>query len=158
MTLQTNHIDIFAGSDQTLVQPSYTSVLPINRPVTAIDPTYQRYMNTFDIAAQNTLYPWVYPTLPGDNGIPGQMHVVGNAVGLNPLRLGVPGNNVVNVLPQPPGVMSISQVTMGSVSFARKGDFAFLTPVQGRNPVGEKTLYLSQLVLYKKIRRNQFVP
>ena len=98
MTIQTNHIDFFMGSDMVLVKPGYVSVLPINRPATAIDPTYQRYMNAFDIAAQNTVYTWVYQTTPA-SGIPGQMHVVGNPVDMIPLRLGVPGNNIVTVLP-----------------------------------------------------------
>jgi hypothetical protein len=158
MVIQTNHVDLFMGSDQTLVQPGYASVLPIQRPATAIDPTFQRHMNGFDIAAQNTLYSWVYPVATGDNGIPGQMHAVGNAISASPIRLGVPGNNFVGVLPANPGVMSISQVTRGTVSFARKGDFAFLTPIQGRSPVGEKTLYLGQAVLYKKMRRDQYSP
>jgi hypothetical protein len=157
MTIQTNHIDLFMGSDQVLVKPQYASILPINRPVTAIDPTYQRYMSGYDIAAQNQLYAWVYPTVPGDNGIPGVMHVVGSAISPVPLRLAVPGNNFVTVLPPNPGVMSITQVTLGNTSFARKGDFAFLTPVQGR-AVSEKSLILAQLVLYKKVRRDQFVP
>jgi hypothetical protein len=158
MTIQTSHIDLFMGSDQILVKPIYTSVLPINRPVTAIDPTYQRYMSGYDIAAQNQVYSWVYPTVPGDNGIPGQMHVVGNAIDLGPLRLGVPGNNFVTVLPPNPGVMTISQVTQGSVSFAAKGDFVFLTPnVQGPS-VTPKSLAVAQVVLYKKIRRDQFTP
>jgi hypothetical protein len=157
MVIRTNHIDLFAGSDQTLVQPGYASVLPIQRPVTAIDPTFQRNMNGFDVAAQNTLYSYVYPVSPGQNGIPGQMHAVGNAIMMNPLRLGVPGNNFVTVLPADPGGISISQVTRGSASFAKKGDFAFLTPVQGRS-VGEKSLYLSQLVLYKQVRRDQYTP
>jgi hypothetical protein len=158
MVIQTNHIDIFAGSDINLVQPGYASVLPIQRPVTAIDPTFQRNMNGFDIAAQNTLYSWVYPVSTGENGIPGQMHAVGNAIMVNPLRLGVPGNNFVTVLPANPAGISISQVTRGSASFAKKGDFAFLTPIQGRSAMGEKTLYLAQLVLYKQIRRDQFAP
>jgi hypothetical protein len=157
MSIRTNHIDLFIGSDMSLVNPSYTSVLPINRPVTAIDQTYQRYMNGFDIAAQNTLYSWVYPTYPGDNGIPGQMHVVGNPMNLAPLQLGVPGNNLVTVLPPTPGVMTITQVTLGSPSFARKGDTAFLTLVPG-NPVTEKSLRVAQVVLYKNSRRDQFVP
>jgi len=156
MTLQTNHIDLFAGSDMGLVKPGYVSVLPINRPATAIDPTYQRYMNAFDIAAQNTIYTWVYQTTPA-SGIPGQMHVVGNAVNVFPLRLGVPGNNVVTVLPPTAAAFTVSQVTMGSVSFAKKGDAAFLTPLQG-NEVSPKSLRIAQMVLYKSIRRAQFVP
>ena len=157
MTIQTDHIDLFMGSDQTLVQPGYSSVLPIQRPVTAIDPTFQRNMNGFDIAAQNTLYSWVYPVSPGNYGIPGQMHAVGNFLMLNPLRLGVSGNNFVTVIAANSGGMSITQVTRGTVSFAQKGDLAFLTPVQGRSS-GEKTLYLSQVVLYKQIRRDRYVP
>lgn len=158
MAIRTDHLDVFAGSDRALVQPGYASVLPIQRPVTAIDPTYQRYMNTFDIAEQNTLYSWVYPTFVGDNGIPGQMHAVGNPIALNPLRLGVPGNNFVTVYPPNPGALSITRVTQGSPSFAKKGDTAFLTPVQGRRSVGEKSLILSQLILYKKVRLDQFAP
>jgi hypothetical protein len=157
MVIRTNHIDLFAGSDQTLVQPGYASVLPIQRPVIAIDPTYQRYMNGFDIAAQNQLYSFVYPVSPGDNGIPGQMHAVGNAVSLNPLQLGVPGNNFITVLPAGPDGYSISQVTRGSSSFADKGDMAFLTPIQGR-AMGEKSLNLSQVVLYKQMRKDQYTP
>jgi hypothetical protein len=155
--MQTNHIDLFAGSDKVLVNPGYTSVLPINRPVTAIDPTYQRYMNGFDIAAQNTLYSWVYPTYPGDNGIPGQMHVVGNPTNRAPLQLAVPGNNLVTVVPPTPGVMTVSQVTMGNLVFAKKGDAAFLTPVPG-NGVTSRSLRIAQVVLYKNIRRTEFVP
>jgi len=156
MTIQTNHIDFFMGSDMVLVKPGYVSVLPINRPATAIDPTYQRYMNAFDIAAQNTVYTWVYQTSPA-TGIPGQMHVVGNPVSVFPaLRLGVPGNNVVSVLPSPGG-FTVSHVTMGSLSYAKKGDGAFLTPVQG-NGVTPKSLRIAQTVLYKNIRFAQFVP
>jgi hypothetical protein len=139
-----------------LVKPGYVSVLPINRPATAIDPTYQRYMNAFDIAAQNTVYTWVYQTTP-TSGIGGQMHVVGNAVNVFPLRLGVPGNNIVTVLPPTPAAFTVSQVTQGSVSFAKKGDAAFLTPVQG-NEVSPKSLRIAQMVLYKSIRQAQFVP
>jgi hypothetical protein len=156
MTVQTNHIDFFMGSDMSLVKPGYVSVLPINRPTTVIDPTYQRYMNAFDIAAQNTIYTWVYQTTPA-TGIPGSMHIVGSPVNVFPLlRLGVPGNNVVSVVPTTGG-FTVSQVTMGSLSYAKKGDGAFLTPVQG-NGVTPKSLKIAQVVLYKNIRFAQFVP
>jgi len=158
MTVQTDHIDLFVGSDQALVQPGYSSVLPINRAVTAIDQTYQRYMNGFEIDKQNTLYSWVFPVSTGDTGIPSNMHVVGNSVQVDPVRLSVIGNNIVTIVP-PPGLgsYSISRVTLGSTSFARKGDFAFLTPIRG-NAVGEKSLRLAEVVLYKKIRRDRYVP
>jgi hypothetical protein len=48
-------------------------------------------------------------------------------------------------------------VTRGSTSFAHKGDLAFLTPVQGR-AAGEKSLNLSQVVLYKQMRKDQYSP
>jgi hypothetical protein len=158
MTVQVPHIDIFVGSEQALVQPNYTSDLPLlNKPVIAIDPSFNRWMNAYDPVAQNQLYSWVYPILPV-TGVPTQMHVVGNPINLGPLRLGVPGNNVVTLLPPVPGVMTMTQVTVGGSAFARKGDLVYLTPVQGRDPAGEKSLLLSQAVLYKKIRRDQYVP
>ncbi|HEX3447222.1 MAG TPA: hypothetical protein VHS97_03160, partial [Isosphaeraceae bacterium] len=47
---------------------------------------------------------------------------------------------------------TVSQVTRGSLDYARKGDYAFLMPRQ-LNPKG---LVLSQLVLYKSIPFSQF--
>jgi len=153
-TVQTQHIDVYEGADRTLVQPTLRSVLPTNRVVTTIDPTFQRMMNAFDIAAQNSLYGWAYPINPGGNGIPGQLYVVGNAVNRGPLQLGVPGNNVATVLPDNAGNMTISQVTRGSASLARKGDLVFLNPVD----LTPKSLVLAQMVLYKKIPLSQFSP
>lgn len=153
-TLSTSHIDVYEGADRTLVQPTYKSTLPANRVVTTIDPTYQRMMNAWDIVAQNQLYGWAYPITPGGNGIPGQLYAVGNFLAGNPIRLGVPGNNVITVLPDSAGNMSISQVTRGSASMAAKGDYVFLTPVS----LNQKTLVLAQMVLYKKIPLSQFTP
>jgi hypothetical protein len=158
MTVQTPHIDLFMGSEQALVQPGYTSDLPLlGKPVIAIDPTYQRWMNGYDIVAQNQLYTWVYPITP-TSGIPSQMHVVGNVLNVGPLRVGVPGNNIVTVLPPFPEGMTMTQVTLGGTGFARKGDLVYLKPIQGRDPAGAKSLLLSQAVLYKKLRKEQFVP
>jgi hypothetical protein len=154
-TLSTTHIDVFEGSDQTLVSPGYTSILAGNRAVTAIDPGFNRYMNGFDIAAQNQLYGWAYPVNPGmESSNPSQLHVVGNAINLNPLQVGLPGNNRAIIVPAPGGNMTMSQVTRGSSSFAQKGDIVFLMPIQ----VAPKSLILSQLVLYKKMPRAEFAP
>ena len=150
--LQTDHVDVFEGSDQTLVAPTYRSLIGGNRVVTAIDPTFSRLMNPWDIAAQNTLYGWAYPVNPGQGGIPAQLHVVGNVLALNPLVLGIPGNNRAAVLPSPAGPLAMSQVTRGSSSFAQKGDLVFLVP---RN-VLPKSLVVAQLVLYKKMPLKQF--
>jgi len=154
-TLQTTHIDVFEGSDQTLVSPGYSSILSFNRAVTTIDPAFNRFMNAFDISSQNQLYGWAYPINPGAGGlnIPSQLHVVGNVINLTPLRVGLPGNNVATILPADAGV-TMSVVTRGSSSFAKKGDRVFLMPVR----VDPKSLILAQLILYKNIPRSQFVP
>ena len=49
---------------------------------------------------------------------------------------------------------TVSQVTRGSMNYARKGDYAFLLP-RAINPRG---LSVSQLVLYKSIPFRQFNP
>jgi hypothetical protein len=151
-TLQTDHIDVFEGADRSLVNPTFSSLLPNNRLVTTIDPGFNRFMNGFDIGAQNLLYGWAYPVLPGQLGIPARIHVVGSVIGTNPLSASVLGTNFVTVLPAEPGVMAITQVTRGDSSYADKGDLVFLMPTE----LTQRTVVLSQLVLYKKIPLRQF--
>ena len=90
--------------------------------------------------------------VPGWHGA--QLHVVGNAINLNPLQIGLPGNNTATIVPAPGGNMTMSLVTRGSSSFAQKGDVVFLMPVQ----VAPKSLILAQLVLYKKMPKSEFAP
>lgn len=150
--LRTDHVDVFEGADRSLVTPTYTSLLPNNRVVTTIDPGFNRFMNGFDIGSQNLLYGWAYPTGAGNLGIPGRLHVVGNYLAGNPPGVAVPGNNFASLLPAEPGVMSITQVTRGSTTFAEKGDLAYLMPTD----LTPRTVVLSQLILYKKISVRQF--
>lgn len=153
-TLRAEHIDVYEGPAQSLVTPILRSLLDSNnRPVTTIDPGYNRSINAFDVGEQNSMYGWAFPVAPGSQGIPARLYAVGPVAGLNPLRLNVPGNNIATVLPAA-GNISMTQVTRGSSSFARKGDLAFMMPIN----VEPKTLVLSQLVLYKKISLSQFVP
>jgi hypothetical protein len=49
---------------------------------------------------------------------------------------------------------TVSQVTRGSMDYARKGDYAFMMPRE----INPKGLVLSQLVLYKSIPLRQFNP
>jgi hypothetical protein len=153
-TLRTGHVDVFEGSDQTLVAPTYNSVLPNNMVVTTLDPGFNRFMNAFDVAGQNMLYGWAYPVAPGLTGIPARLHVVGPWVANGPLRVAVPGNNLAAVVPDESGQITMTRVTRGDPRYARKGDYAFLLPVQ-TTPRG---LVVSQLVLYKQIRFQQFNP
>lgn len=150
-SLQTDHVDVFEGADRALVAPTATRILPNNRPDTAVDPGFNRFMNAFDVGSQNLLYGWAYPVTPGQQGIPARLHVVGNVLNTNPLRVATPGNNFATVVPAD-GAMSVTQMTRGSCSFAEKGDLVYLMPTQ----LTARTVVLSQLVLYKKIPLRQF--
>src|SRR5262249_36259316 len=98
------------------------------------------------------LYGWAYPTGVSGSGIPIRLHVVGTVVERIPLRLSILGNNLATVVAGENVQFTVSQVTRGSLDYARKGDYAFLMPRQ-LNPKG---LVLSQFVLYKSIRFRQF--
>ena len=155
-SMRTDHVDVFEGADRDLVQPTFVQLLPNGRMVTTIDPGFNRFMNGFDIGAQNLLYGWAYPldnSGPIANGISGRLHVVGNFLDLNPfLRISAPGNNFATVLPDDAGGMTVTQMTRGDTSFAEKGDLVFLMPTE----LTERTVVLSQVVLYKKIALRRF--
>ena len=154
-TLRTDHIDVFEGSDRSLVNPTFASLLPNNRLVTTVDPGFNRFMNGFDIGAQNLLYGWAYPVSQDQlvNGIPQRLHVVGNVLAVNPvLRVGVTGNNFATVLPLESGATTITQMTRGDSAFAEKGDLIFLMPTD----MTPRTVVLSQVVLYKKMPLRAF--
>ena len=154
--VQTEHIDVFEGSDRTLVAPTYNSLLPNNAMVTTLDPGFYRYMSPWDYGGQNMLYGWAYPVAPtggGYGGLPTRLHVVGSAINRVPIQLAIPGNNIATVVPFA-GNLSITQVTRGNIDHVRKGDYAFMMPQQ----IGERGLILSQFILYKKIPLAQFNP
>jgi hypothetical protein len=154
--VRTNHLDVFEGSDRTLVAPTYNSILPNNMVVTTLDPGFNRFMNAWDYAGQNLLYGWAYPVPANLSGIPARLHVVGNVVARDPqdqvIRVGLPGNNLATVAPDASGQMTISQITRGSSALARKGDYAFMLPLQ----ITPRGLVVSQLVLYKRIPFAEF--
>jgi hypothetical protein len=154
--VRVNHVDVFEGSDRTLVAPTYNSILPNNMVVTTLDPGFNRFMNAWDYAGQNLLYGWAYPVPANLTGIPARLHVVGNVVARDPqdsmIRVGLPGNNLATVVPDGSGQMTISQITRGSSALARKGDYAFMLPLQ----ITPRGLIVSQLVLYKQIPFAQF--
>lgn len=152
--LRTDHIDVFEGSDRSLVAPTYNSVLPNNALVTTIDPGFNRLMNPWDYGGQNLLYGWAYPVRSGVLGIPSRLHVVGVAFRQTPLQVALPGNNLATIMPIGPDGFTITQVTRGNINHVRKGDYAFMMPQQ----IGQRGLILAQLVLYKKIPFHQFNP
>ncbi len=150
--VRTNHIDVFEGADRSLVRPTRNELLPNNMTNTVLDPGFNRFMNPWDYAGQNLLYGWAYPVPPNIIGIPTRLHVVGSVVDLNPLRVATPGFNFATVVPDESGPMSIWQITRGEARHVRKGDYAFLLPLQ----LTPRGLIVSQLVLYKTIPYEQF--
>ncbi|MGC8639655.1 MAG: hypothetical protein ACP5XB_07220 [Isosphaeraceae bacterium] len=162
--LQASHIDVFEGSDRTLVAPTYNSILPNNMVVTTLDPGFNRFMNAWDYAGQNMLHGWAYPVPPSMATMPTRLHVVGNVVdrGNRQVRVVVPGNNFATIVPDASGQMTITQITRGPMIATpdgprvavRKGDFAFMLPLQ----VTPRGLVLSQLVVYKQIPIQNFNP
>jgi len=152
--VEVSHIDVFEGPDRSLVAPTYNSLLPNNALVTAIDPGFNRMMKPWDYAGQSMLYGWAFPVRPGINGIPARLHVVGTVLQRDPLQLNVLGNNIATVVAGRNVQFTVSQVTRGVISHVRKGDYAFLLPLQ----INPKGLAVSQLVLYKSIPFQQFNP
>jgi hypothetical protein len=152
--IQVDHIDVFEGPDRNLVSATFNSLLPNNVVVTTIDPGFNRLMNAWDYAGQSMLYGWAYPVPSGIDGIPGRLHVVGTFLQRVPLVLHALGNNFATVVPIPGGSFTVSQVTRGLNAHIRKGDYAFLLPLE----LTPKGLTVSQFVLYKSIPFRQFNP
>jgi hypothetical protein len=156
IVVRVNHVDVFEGSDRSLVRPTYNSILPSNMVVTTVDPGFNRFMNPWDYAGQNMLYGWAYPVPTNMSTTPTRLHVVGNVLERDPpgqiIRIGLPGNNFATIVPDNSGQMSVSQVTRGSSAFVRKGDYVFLLPLQ----TAPRGLVLSQLVLYKQVSLARF--
>lgn len=152
--LRTDHVDVFEGADVNLVSPTYNYLVPGQQNAPAVDPIIDRFMLGFDMLAMNVFYGWAYPMPAATLGLPVQLHVVGNVVGNNPVRIGLPGNGMITVVPNDPSGLSVTQMTRGNASFAEKGDLVFLMATD----MTRRSVVLSQLVLYKKVALKDFRP
>jgi hypothetical protein len=151
--VEVSHIDVFEGSDRSLVSPTNNQLLPNNAVVTTVDPGFNRFMNAWDYGGQAQLYGWAYPTgVVGPGQLSLRLHVVGSVVQRYPLQLSLPGNNFATVVAGNNVDFTMTQVTRGVVEMAQKGDYAFLMPRQ----INPKGIVVSQLVLYKSIGYRQF--
>jgi hypothetical protein len=149
-TFQTDHVDVFEGADQTLVQPTYANLLPDVPLVVTVDPGFNRFMNGIDTGA-TLMNGWAYPPNPSLFGIATRVHVVGNVLDNNPVRVSILATNFVTLVPDPTG-FSITQITRGDPDFAEKGDVVFLMPTD----MTPRSVALSQLILYKKVARKDW--
>lgn len=135
------HIDFFDGAARLLVSPTYLRVMGDNRVLSPLD--------LMTLSPTNT----GMPIMPGEDRIPQRQHVVGPLVSAVPLRLGTFGNVNVSVMPSPNG-LSVTQVTLGSPSMVKKGDYVYVTPLA----MAPRSLNVGQLLLYKQVPLRLFVP
>jgi hypothetical protein len=143
--VETEHVDVFEGGDQSLVAPTYYNSLL---------PTSSMIVNSWDYFGQAALYGTAFPNSPSMLGAPVSLHVVGSVVNRAPLQLGLPGNNISTVVPPAGRQLIVTQLTRGAVSYIRKGDYAFFVP----RAITPRGLVLSQFVLYKTISLPLFNP
>ena len=141
-TIIADHIDVFEEDAQGLVSPVVNDIYGFGRTI-----------NPLDVNDVNTYGIQLYMT-PEEYSMPNRLHVVGNAVGGGAagVRVGV-GQNWFTIQPSLNG-MTVTQVTIGSNSYARRGDLVYLVPEN----VTPRSLDVSQLVLYKKIPFRGFQP
>jgi hypothetical protein len=145
-----DHIDQFEAGAQTLVTPivrnaynnyGYNYNYGFNHTLSPYDlSAYQSFNTTY------FMYPIGYaPPLP--------LHVVGRALANDPVRITGNGDNWYTIQPSTDG-LSVTQVTVGNNSYARKGDLVYLV----LDTISPRSLDVAQLVLYKKIPLRSFQP
>ena len=140
-TVIADHIDHYEAGAQNLVSPTVQSFYGNNR---TISPFELGQKDTFSI---------VYFLTPEEYNIPNRVHIVAPPLQKAPLQLAGGGNNFYNVQPSQNG-MTVSQVTMGDMSYPRRGDVVFVSTEN----LTARSLNVTQLVLYKKIPIRQFQP
>lgn len=139
--MMADHIDVYEEDAQSLVAPTYQSSHGFNRTITGFDIDQMR-----ENGITNFWTPQEWMT-------PNQIHMVGNPVGSNPLRVAVMGSNAVTVMPSPDG-LEMTQITLGTPTYARRGDKVYVVS----DGAGTRGLDVSRLVLYKTIPIHQFAP
>jgi len=144
-----DHLDVYENDAQNLVSPTVTSFFG--------DYETLSYGNFQTISAYGTAEqdPFSIGTLQAsqNNANPARKHVVGHAVANDPIQVAGNGMNWFSVQPSTTG-MTITQVTLGSNSFARRGDLVYVLPQN----IGPRSVEVSQLVLYKKVPLRGFQP
>lgn len=148
-----DHVDQFEGDAQSLVSPTVNNY-------------YNNYGFNFNYGYNQTLAPWnvapmtsfqsTFYGMPYGYAPPLPLHVVGRVlpgVPGGPVRVSGAGDNWFTLSPSAGG-MSVTQVTIGNNSYARKGDLVFLI----LDNVSPRSLDIAQLILYKKIPLRSFQP
>jgi hypothetical protein len=135
--IASDHADVFRGASALLVAETVQPLVEA-RPL----------LNPMNILMMNIFGP-VYLLPPGEINLPRRLHVVGFCVGNNPIRIAQGGNVFFTVVPG-----TLTEVTPGLPRLIRPGDLAFCLVLNWNN----QTLQLGQLVIYKPMPIDQFVP
>lgn len=138
--IRTDHVDVYEANARSMVTPTMLRLFGANR-----------VLNPLDVEQQQ-IYGAIFPFSPEEQGIPPRVHIVGTAIGVDPLRVAAPGNNWVAVHPAETG-FSMTQVTVGSPTYTKKGDVAYYIPIDA----GPKSLTVGRLILYKDMPFRAFV-
>jgi hypothetical protein len=144
------HIDQYEGTARTLVTPTVNNF-------------YNNYGFNYNYGYSQTMAPWnvapmttfqsTYFGMPFGYATPLPLHIVGVALANDPVRISGAGENWYTIQPSSNG-MTVTQVTTGDNSFARRGDLVFLI----LDSMSPRSLDVSQMVLYKKIPIGAFRP
>ncbi|CAN5700966.1 hypothetical protein BH23PLA1_BH23PLA1_05830 [soil metagenome] len=136
-----NHVDVYEGAARNLVSPASLYLMGFNRVMTQYD---IGHMNTFGTD---------YSMFPGEELLPRRRHIVGPVASIIPLSIAVGGNIATSIVPAGGG-FSMTQITMGTSGYVRQGDLVWFVS----NGANHRTLNLSQLIVYKTIPIEQFIP
>ena len=159
--MMTDHIDVYEEDAQTLVSPTIQSVAGPNGGPPGFGHTSNFGFIDFESLNFGSLNWTEMPTAgavnwtetPNVGGGGMLLHVVGRVAATAPLVLGGFGPGVITVGPGGNG-MTVTQVTLGTVSYAKKGDLVHVVA----DAASARGLDVSQLVLYKKIPLRRFQP
>ena len=163
-SVMTDHIDVYEANAQNLVTPTLQNLGGGTAdPLGMASPLNNSNFNSINFETLNFgSVNWTelrdsgtanWTELPAFPNATLLIHVVGRSTGINPLILTGFGPTSLSVVPGQNG-MTVTQVTLGTNSYAKKGDQVHIVP-EGVTPRG---LDVGQLVLYKKIPLRQFQP
>ncbi len=133
-----DHLDIYEADAQRLVTPNVTNLFGANRTLASLDEDRDQLSTSYYVSDE-------------ESAIPNRMNIVGNPTQAVPLMIRVNQTNAITIQPGGGG-MTVTQVTLGSNSFARKGDVAYIVA----DGTAQRGINVAMLVLYKTIPLRQF--
>jgi hypothetical protein len=145
-----DHVDVFEDAAQSLVSPTVDNLYGDYQ---ALSYGNFQTLSSYGTATLDPFGMGAFQASQDGNLNPLRKHVVGPALANDPIQVAGFGNIWYSIQPSLTG-MSVTQVTVGSNSYARRGDLVYIVPQN----IGPRSVDVTQLVLYKKIPIRQFQP